>query len=510
MKTLRLILGDQLNIQHSWFQEQTPNILYTLMEIKTESEYCTHHIQKVIGFFTAMRDFSSKLNEQGHQVKYFKITDDDNEQDFALNLNKLIREHKISKLEIIEPDEYRLEKYFQNYLEDINIDFEIFQAEHFLAERKELESMFGQKNKYLMESFYRKMRVKYNLLLDKQSKPLGGKWNYDTENRKKLPKKETIPESKLFNNDAKEVIADIKEAKLKYFGNYNDEFDFPINLEQSRDLLEYFCTKLLAKFGTYQDAMTDRDNFLFHSRLSFAMNTKIISPLEVIERSIAEFEKRPEEISLSQVEGFVRQILGWREFMRSFYWCKMPEFASTNFFDNQNKLPKFYWNGKTKMNCLKNCIQDSLDKAYAHHIQRLMITGNFALMAGVHPDQVDNWYLGIYIDALDWVEITNTRGMSQWADGGGLATKPYISSANYVNKMSDYCSSCHYNYKEKLGDKACPFNTLYWNFLHKHKDKLAKNMRMSMVYRVWDKFAPEEQDQILAQAKNHLSHLDDL
>ena len=236
----------------------------------------------------------------------------------------------------------------------------------------------------------------------------------------------------------------------------------------------------------------------------------MISPKEIIDRAIQEWEKRSDEIEYNQLEGFVRQIIGWREYMRGVYWLKMPEYASLNFFNHTEKLPNWFWTGKTKMNCLKDTITQSLEYAYAHHIQRLMITGNFALLAGVHPDEIDAWYLGIYIDAIEWVEITNTRGMSQFADGGIVGTKPYVSSASYIDKMSHYCGSCFYKKALKIGEKACPFNSLYWNFYDKNEDKLSKNPRIGMMYNVWRKMKPEEKVSLLEQADYYLKNINSL
>lgn len=515
--TLRLILGDQLNYKHSWFmQKPDPSVTYVMMEIRSETDYAWHHIQKVMGFFAAMREFKDHQEAKGHKFFYIKLDDKNNKQDFAENLDWIIKKEKITNFEMIEPDEYRLDEYFKKYLKSLEIDTDIKDAEHFLAERMELEEMFGKKDKYLMESFYRRMRKKYKVLMN-GDKPLQAKWNFDGDNRKKFPKAIEIPSYKSFRNDLSGIHELIVKSDIKTIGSIKDpsNFEYPVNREQSLQVLNYFIDNLLLKFGDYQDAMSEEIEYGFHSRLSFALNTKMLSPLEVIEKAEAKYKAGDVDIDISQVEGFIRQILGWREYMRSFYWMKMPGFARTNFFDNQKQLPKFYWDADTKMNCLKNCIQNSLDNAYAHHIQRLMITGNFALLAETHPDEVDAWYLGVYIDAIDWVEITNTRGMSQWADGGGVATKPYVSSANYVNKMSDYCKNCHYDYKlkyKKDGDQKepCPFNSFYWDFLVKHKDKLEKNMRMSMVYRVWDKMENEEQKKVLKQAKDYKKDLHNL
>jgi len=254
--------------------------------------------------------------------------------------------------------------------------------------------------------------------------------------------------------------------------------------------------------------MTTWDPYLFHSRLSFSMNSKMLSPLEVVERVEKFWYENQDEIAISQVEGFIRQIIGWREYMRGVYWAKMPEFAELNFFGHERELPKWFWTGKTKMKCLSHSIGQSLEYAYAHHIQRLMVIGNFALLAGIHPDELDQWYLGIYIDAIEWVEITNTRGMSQFADGGIVGTKPYVSSANYIKKMGNYCEHCAYSQKEKLGEKACPFNSLYWHFHDRNREKLEKNPRIGMVYRTWDKM--KNKAEILDQAEKYLENLNDL
>jgi deoxyribodipyrimidine photolyase-related protein len=249
---------------------------------------------------------------------------------------------------------------------------------------------------------------------------------------------------------------------------------------------------------------------LFHSRLSFSMNTKMISPLEVIEASIDAYRHSNGKITLPQIEGFVRQILGWREYMRGIYWGWMPEFGELNFLNHQRKLPSWFWTGDTKMNCMKHAITQSLDKAYAHHIQRLMVTGNFALLAGIHPDEIDKWYLGIYIDAIEWVEITNTRGMSQFADGGIVGTKPYVSTANYIGKMSNYCKSCHYDADDKTGPNACPFNSLYWNFYDLHRDKFEKNPRIGMMYRILEKMEPAQLAATLERAGYCLDNIESL
>ena len=509
-KIARLILGDQLNSNHSWFDTVQNNVTYIMMEVRTETDYATHHIQKVVGFFAAMRFFAEALRINNHNVIYIELNHEDNKQSFGANLEVLLSNGNFTHFEYQLPDEYRLDKILETFATQLTIPTKVYDTEHFFTTRNELGTFFEGKKMYLMESFYRAMRKKHDILMD-GSNPTTGQWNYDADNRKKLPKDHKPTAPMVFNNDVSDIVEMISKTDCKTIGTIEaKQFLWPINREQSLELLDFFVTECLPLFGTYQDAMTPNEWSLYHSRLSFSMNIKMISPSEVIHRAIKEWENHPETIEYNQLEGFVRQIIGWREYMRGIYWLKMPEYNSLNYFNHQEKLPDWFWTGNTKMNCLKDSIKQSLHYAYAHHIQRLMITGNFALLAGTHPDEVDAWYLGIYIDALDWVEITNTRGMSQFADGGIVGTKPYVSSASYIDKMSNYCGSCYYNKAKKVGDKACPFNSLYWNFYDKHEDKLAKNPRIGMMYKVWQRMKPEDKEALLQQADYYLKNINNL
>ncbi len=509
-KTLRLILGDQLNSQHSWFKTIDNSITYVLMEIRTETDYATHHIQKIVGFFAAMRHFANELIEKQHQVIYIQINDKNNLQIFDKNLSLLILNEGFTHFEYQLPDEYRVDKHLREFCKTLVIENSATDTEHFFSTRNELSIFFEGKKTYLMESFYRAMRKKHNVLMD-GNQPQTGQWNYDKDNRKKLPANHKCTPPLVFDNDVTEIVTEIQKAKINTLGSIDTKnFVWPINRTQSLQLLDFFVKECLPLFGTYEDAMTLNDWSLYHSRLSFSMNIKLLAPHEVINRAIAEWQARPNDIEINQLEGFVRQIIGWREYMRGIYWLKMPEFASMNFFNHQQKLPQWYWTGETKMKCLSHTIKQSLNYAYAHHIQRLMITGNFSLLAGVHPDEVDKWYLGIYIDALDWVEITNTRGMSQFADGGIIGTKPYVSSATYIDKMSHYCGSCFYKKNLKTGDRACPFNSLYWNFYDQHENKLAKNPRIGMMYNVWRRMEPKAKADLLLQAEIYLKNINSL
>ena len=509
-KTLRLILGDQLNSNHSWFKTVDDAVSYVLMEIRTETDYAQHHIQKVVGIFAAMQAFAAELRSKNHQVIYLHLNDANNLQAFDENCKNLISTNNFTHFEYQLPDEFRVDEALKSLCQSLSIKSSVVDTEHFFATRTELGEFFEGKKTFLMESFYRAMRKKHNVLME-GDKPVTGQWNYDDENRKKLPKNHKPTAPLVFSNDVSTILEEIEKTSVKTIGSIDaTHFLWPINREQSLQLLDFFAVECLPLFGSYQDAMTPNEWSLYHSRISFSMNVKMISPQEVIERAIAEWKHRRDEIEYNQLEGFVRQIIGWREYMRGIYWNKMPEYATMNFFNLDNKLPEWYWTGDTKMNCLKDAIQQSLKYAYAHHIQRLMITGNFALLAGIHPDEVDAWYLGIYIDAFEWVEITNTRGMSQFADGGIVGTKPYVSSAAYIDKMSHYCGSCYYKKAIKTGDKACPFNSLYWNFYDKNEDKLGKNPRIGMMYNVWRRMKPEDKSALLEQADFYLKNINKL
>lgn len=515
--TLRLILGDQLNSQHSWFQHVSSEYTYVLMEMRQETDYTKHHIQKVVAFFLSMRNFAAELKEAGHQVTYLQLDDERNKQDLVKNIETLAENLEADQFQYLLPDEYRLDQQLSNFQQEINDQkhallkkCESFDTEHFFTKREDLAHFFKGKKTFIMENFYRSMRKKHGYLME-GDEPYGGKWNYDHENRKKLPKKHEVIEPKLFSKDVNAVKELLELHGVETMGSLEAEsFIWPTSHKECEDLLSFFIEDCLEHFGTYEDAMTENSWSVYHSRLSFAMNSKMLSPEEVIEKTIAHWEQYQDRITIAQVEGFVRQILGWREFMRGIYWAHMPSFATKNFLEHKEKLPEWFWTGEVKMNCMKHSIGQSLDKAYAHHIQRLMVIGNFALLAGINPDELDEWYLGVYIDAIEWVEITNTRGMSQFADGGIVGTKPYVSSANYIHKMSDYCSNCSYDYKKKTGDNACPFNWFYWHFYERHRENLAKNPRIGMAYRLLDKMDDDKKKAILKQAECYLSQLNSL
>jgi len=502
-KTLRLVLGDQLNYRHSWFRSVDPGVTYAMMEVRQETDYVTHHIQKIVGFFSAMRAFSAHIRKKGHRVIYINLDDTRNSQSITENILRLVRTQQFDRFEYLLPDEYRLERQLARFVRSLGIDTAAADTEHFLTSRSELGEVFRGRKHYLMETFYRHMRRKIGILMD-GDKPLTGRWNYDVENRRPVGPETDLPEILTFDHNVETICRLVDKVGVKTMGTIKPaHFKWPVRRREALRLLNHFLENCLADFGTYEDAMTVRHTSLFHSRLSFALNTKMLSPAEVLAKALDYWRNHEEAFSIQQIEGFVRQVIGWREFMRGVYWAQMPGYRKLNFLNHSAHLPGWYWTGGTRLNCLRHVIRQSLTEAYAHHIQRLMVTGNFALLLGADPDEVDNWYLGIYIDAVEWVETTNTRGMSQFADGGIVATKPYTSSANYIGRMSDYCDNCTYDRKKKYGERACPFNSLYWDFLHRHGRIFRKNPRMGMMYRLLDRMKPLELEKTLRQAAHY-------
>ncbi|MCY9826880.1 cryptochrome/photolyase family protein [Vibrio chagasii] len=516
-KTVRLILGDQLNIEHSWFDHVSDEVIYIIAELKQETDYVASHIQKVAAFFSAMGYFAEELTQRGHQVLHLTLDDTAQFKDLDAVLQHYTNEFNAEKFEYQRPDEYRLLEQL-NKLKLPNTVKGSCDSEHFMFPFSEIEEQFPKDKHIMMEHFYRRMRKRFDILLD-DGKPVGGKWNYDANNRKKLKKQdiENLPQPLMFANDISPILERIERHQVVTIGQVGDQLLWPVNRAQSLSLLAHFCQVCLPLFGHFQDAMTvehDSKWSLYHSRLSFSLNSKLLSPNEVIDAALSAYHASSKQgaptIDIAQVEGFIRQILGWREYIRAVYWANMPAYATKNHYSADRALPHYFWDGQTQMNCMKHAIDQSLKYAYAHHIQRLMVTGNFCLITGIAPDQVDSWYLGIYVDAIEWVEMPNTRGMALFSDGGIVGTKPYSASGSYINRMSDYCKGCHYKIKERSGETSCPFNSLYWRFMNNHRDALNRNPRMGMLYRSWDNMDEQEQQAILDTAEQRLMNLENL
>lgn len=508
MTALRLILGDQINAGHSWFAKVDPDTVFVLIEMRQETDYVLHHAQKILAIFAAMREFGRRLKQDGHRVHYITIDDPANCQTLSGNLDWLIAEYCATSFKYQEPDEWRLDAQLADYAARQAITCGMVDTEHFYTRRTDAAELFAGRRAWLMEHFYRDMRVRHKVLME-GAKPIGGQWNYDHDNRGTWKGTPAEPADRRIRHNHSALWQTIVDAGVNSFGEPRaDSLPWPVERSEALDQLEAFVTASLPYFGQFQDAMSSKASRLFHSLLSFALNVKMLHPAEVVIRVEAAW--RSGAVPLAAAEGFIRQILGWREYMRGVYWARMPGYVEHNVFEHDLPLPAWFWTGETKMRCLSHAIGDSLTNAHAHHIQRLMIIGNFALLAGLDPVEVHRWYLGIYIDAFEWVELPNTLGMSQFADGGLLATKPYVSSAAYIDRMSDYCKGCHYDRKQREGERACPYNSLYWDFFARNATTLSGNFRLGMVYRQLEKMGTESVNSLQVHALSLRGRLDDL
>lgn len=509
-RELRLILGDQLDRQHPWFQQVDPDVCYVLMEVRSETDYVVHHIQKVVTIFLAMRQFATELQAAGHRVRYLTLDDPANQQSLTENVRHLCREEGVAQWSWQHADERRVEEALQALAQDPHgppghpVD-----STHFLIPRADLDLWFKPQNHhYLMEAFYRRLRQHLRVLMTATGDPEGGQWNYDTDNRSAYDGALPWPMRPHFSQDARPIKALLAAQGVTTLGHCPDTLDWPLTPTEASQALSTFIDQVLVGFGRYQDALVDGEDRLFHSLLSVPLNLKILHPLTVIRAAEEAFYQG--RAPLAAVEGFIRQILGWREYMRGLYWRLHPTEANSNYFAHDQPLPGWFWTGQTRMRCLAQAIDQSLQTGYAHHIQRLMVTGNFALLAGVAPSAVNAWYLGIYVDAFEWVQWPNTHGMSQHADGGRIATKPYIASGAYLSKQGDHCAQCAYRVKDKTGAKSCPFNSLYWHFVDRHQHVLLKNPRIAMPVRSWLKRSDADRAAVLATAEHHLAHIESL
>lgn len=499
---MRLVLGDQLHCGHSWFSVVDPKVVYVLMEVRQETDYVLHHAQKILAIFAAMRDFADYLRERGHRVRYVALDDPSNRHSISGNLTALAAHYCVRRVEWQQPDEWRLDALLNKWGGDQSYATEVVDSEHFLTQRSDLAEQMQCRKQWVMEYFYRSMRKRWKVLLDDAGEPEGGQWNFDHDNRKRWPGTPPEPQDWRPLHDHRSLWEMAKGAGVQSFGDPQaDAIRWPLNRKEALSCLEAFIATALPYFGDYEDALAAKAPLLFHSLMSFALNVKMLHPLEVVQR--AEAAWRAGRAPLAAVEGFVRQILGWREYVRGIYWAHMPGYEKNNALSHRTPLPRWFWSGDTHMRCIHLAISQSLRTAHAHHIQRLMVIGNFALLAGLDPHALHRWYLGIYIDAFEWVELPNTLGMSQRADGGLIATKPYVSSAAYLQRMGDYCQHCFYDPKQKTGIRACPFNALYWDFFQRHAPTLHSNPRLALVYRQLKRM-PETERQALQGYANHL------
>lgn len=507
MKTLRLILGDQLTREISSLRDlDIAEDIVLMAEVRAEASYAPHHKQKLVLIFSAMRHFAESLRKEGVNLTYVDYLTPENSGSLIGEVRRIAEQLNVERVVLTEPGEWRVLQELRSLESETEILLEIREDDRFFASHSRFEKWAEGRKSLRMEYFYRELRRETGILMD-DGTPAGGDWNFDAENRKALPRNMQLPERVRFppDNITREVMEMVESQFPDNFGDLTS-FGWATTRHDTLIVLNEFISDVLPSFGDYQDAMRAGAPFIFHSLLSPYLNIGLLTPCEVCEK--AEEAYREGAAPINAVEGFIRQILGWREFVRGIYWHTMPDYAENNFLDAHRPLPSFYWTGNTDMKCISEVVDQTRSHAYSHHIQRLMVTGNFALLAGLSPREVSDWYLAVYADAFDWVELPNTSGMSLFADGGLLASKPYAASGAYISRMSNFCSECRYKVKERTGETACPFNYLYWAFLIKNETKLSENPRMRMPYRTLDKWSAAEKKRLLENAQRFLSQLE--
>ncbi len=484
MRNLILILGDQLDAQSAAFDDVDDAAdQFWMAEVEEEATHIWCHKQRLALFFSAMRHFCEELRERNYTVHYHELTAKrakDRGRNFAEILKKDVRKLKPAKLVAVLPGDYRVKRQLEKAAEELDVPLELRADRHFYCQPEEFAQFAEGRKTLVLETFYRHMRKKHDVLME-EGQPAGGEWNFDKENRETFGKQGpgAIRRPHAFRPDnITNGVFNLIEQRFDDHPGSLEDFNLPVTHGQARTMLRDFCTHSLPLFGKYEDAMWTDEAFVYHSRLSAPLNLKLLHPGDCVEKAIAAYEAG--EAPLNSVEGFVRQLLGWREFIRGVYWLYMPEYADKNALRHEADVPEFFWNGQSEMNCVRQSMQHVLQYGYAHHIHRLMVMGNLALLLGVHPRRFHEWHLAMYVDAVDWVSLPNALGMSQHGDGGIVGTKPYVSTGNYINRMSNFCGTCKYDFKSATGHRACPFTTLYWDFLDRHHDQFKRNHRMAM------------------------------
>jgi deoxyribodipyrimidine photolyase-related protein len=507
---LVFVLGDQLNLDSAALADIAPDRDVVLMaEVREESTHVWSAKPRTAFFFSAMRHFAALLRSKNLQVDYRSI----GTHDFASLAEVLadaIKQHKPEKIVLVEPGDWRIEQQLLSFAKSKKIHLVMREDRHFMCSRAEFAEWAKGYKQLRLEYFYRMMRKRYDIMME-GAEPLQGRWNFDAENRGAFPKggPTGVPPTMRVAPDAitAAVIADVETQFADHPGSLKD-FAWPVTREDALRALQGFVDERLAAFGQYQDAMWTNEPFLYHAHISAALNVKLLDPREVIAAAIAAFEDG--RAPIEAVEGFVRQVLGWREFIRGVYWLDMPGMRDANFYEHKRKLPAWYWTGETQMNCMRDTVGQTLKYGYAHHIQRLMVTGIFGLLAEVTPHEIEDWYLAVYIDAVEWVELPNVAGMAIYANGGRFTSKPYIASGQYIKRMSNYCTGCRYKPDIKTGPTACPVTTLYWYFLDKHEKMLVANPRTSLMAKNITKMSDEDRAALRSHARQTLINLDQL
>lgn len=488
VRNLIIILGDQLDPESSAFDgADLERDSVWMAEVDEENTYVPAHKQRILFFLSAMRHFRRELERAGWTVHYHALTttkSNDRGQTHGNVLERDLKRFQPEKLILTEPGDYRVLEQFRELANRNGIQLEIRPDRHFYCSREEFRNYAEGRKTLMLEYFYREMRKRHQVLMEGVAAPIGGKWNFDHDNRESFPKSGPPESARPMRFRWDEITKDVADLVEARFGNHPgnlEQFQLPVTRGDARRMLSRFIQNVLPLFGAYEDAMWADEPFLYHSRLSALLNVKLLSPRECVEAAVEAYQAG--EAPLNSVEGFVRQILGWREFIRGVYWLKMPDYAELNHLEQTHDLPSFFWDGETDMECVRQSMQHVLNHGYAHHIHRLMVLGNFALLYGVHPRRFHDWHMAMYVDAVDWVSLPNTLGMSQFGDGGIVGTKPYCSTGNYINKMSNFCQRCRYDYRQKSGADACPFTTLYWDFLDRQHERLKDNRRMTFPIR---------------------------
>lgn len=502
-KTLRFILGDQLARGITALDGLAVGDIVLLTEVVDETRYVRHHKQKIVLILSAMRHFAAALRAEGVVVDYVQLDDPKNSGSFTGELIRAVERHRPERVVVTEPGEWRVREMIDGWSSATGLPVEIREDARFLCSRAEFERWSGERESLRMEFFYREMRRRTGFLMEGDA-PVGGKWNFDQDNRKPLPTKNREPKRLEIEPDVstREVMALVESRCGQSFGDI-EPFRWAVTRNDALAALRDFVLNRLPVFGDFQDAMKSGEPFLYHATLSPYLNIGLLTPHEVC--VAAEEAYRKGNAPINAVEGFIRQIIGWREYVRGVYWLRMPEYRETNALAAKRPLPWFFWSGETQMKCIAQVMADTRRHAYAHHIQRLMVVGNFALLAGIEPSQIEAWYLAVYADAFEWVELPNVHGMAIFADGGFLASKPYASSGAYIDRMSDYCKSCCFDVKAKSGAKACPFNYLYWNFFLQNHGRLHDIHRLSMPFRTLDNMSDERKQEIIRDARAFLA-----
>jgi deoxyribodipyrimidine photolyase-related protein len=502
---LILVLGDQLSDNNPVLRGAVAGKDHVLLaEVAEEANYVRHNRHKLVLIFAAMRRFAGSLREQGFTVHYFSYAQAIDSLSSAVET--VLATAEFAAVDVCEPGEYRVLKSLQAMAQSTGLPVNIHPDTRFLCQLDEFAEWASGRKQLRMEYFYRLMRQRYQLLLQDDGEPEGGRWNYDRENRKGWRAAEAVPERPVVAMDeiTAAVIAEVMDAFPDNPGDLS-QFCYATDAATAQQQLDWFCEHALARFGTWQDGLAEESPWMFHSIISMYMNIGLLDPLQVCQQVEAQW--RAGKCELAAAEGFIRQVLGWREYVRGIYWLHMPAYGKLNHFDAHTPLPDWFWTGETDMRCLSRALKQSLELGYAHHIQRLMVIGNFALLAGLDVEEVCEWYLAVYTDAFEWVELPNTAGMALFADGGIMASKPYAASGSYLKRQGNHCAACRYDPGQVTGSAACPYNALYWRFIDRHRAGLEKNGRMGLVLANWKRRSPADRHAIVEYAELSLPRI---